>query len=142
VSFARALSQNKDETMQPFIRAPGQSLVELVLLVPLLLTMILSMVDFSLAYATHVQIRNAVAEGGYYAAQNPGDLNGVRGQILHELRDLNPAITAADITITPCIAGSNGPETAIAIEYDHALIFGPSVTLNNATTVPQFGGCR
>lgn len=123
-------------------RTRGQSLVEIVLLVPLLLTMILSMVDFSLAYATHVEIRNAVAEGGYYAAQNPGDLNGVRGQILHELRGLDPVITASDITITPCIAGAAGPETAIVVQYDHALIFGPSVTLNNATTVPQFGGCR
>jgi hypothetical protein len=128
--------------MQFRSRARGQSLVEIVLLLPILLTMILSMVDFSLAYARHVQIRNAVAEGGYYAAQNPGDLNGVRGQILHELRDLNPVLTAADITITPCIAGANGPETAIAVQYDHALIFGPSITLNNGTTVPQFGGCR
>jgi Flp pilus assembly protein TadG len=128
--------------MHPFTRARGQSLVELVLFVPILLAMILSMVDFSLAYANHVRIRNAVAEGGYYAAQNPGDLNGVRGQILHELRDLNPAITAADITITPCIAGTSGPETAILVQYDHELIFGPNVTLNNSTTVPQFGGCR
>jgi Flp pilus assembly protein TadG len=128
-------------------RTRGQSLVELAVVSPLLLMMILSMVDFALAFNTNIMIRNAVAEGGYYAAQNPGDDAGIRGQILHELRNLNPAVTNADITVTACVARTTGPETEIAVAYDYPLLFGlfgwgPTIELENSTTVPQFGGCN
>lgn len=131
---------------QRYHKKPGQSLVELTLLLPLLLMMVVGMADFALAFNTHVMIRNAVAEGGYYAAQNPGDDAGIRGQILHELRDLDPAITSGDITITPCVNASTGWETVIQVNYQHTLLFGflgnQQITLRNATTIPQFGGCN
>jgi Flp pilus assembly protein TadG len=125
----------------------GQSVVEIMMVLPLLLLMIFGMVDFGLAYTTNIFIRNAVAEGGYYAAQNPGDTAGVRTQIRHELRDMNPPVTDADITITTCAVGSSGPQTEISLDYVYHVIFGlagsgPTITLHNATTVPQFGGCH
>ena len=128
----------------------GQSLVELTLVLPLLMLTILGMVDFALAYNTHVFIRNAVAEGGYYASQHPGDTQGVRDRILHELDNLNPAITNNDITITTCVPGIYNPQsmqTAITVTYTYHVIFGlagsgPTIRLSNSTTVPQFGGCH
>ena len=125
----------------------GQSLVELTLVLPVLLLIIFGMVDFTLAYTTNVFIRNAVAEGGYYVSQHPDDIQGVRDRIIHELDNLNPAITNDDITITPCMSGSSGPQTAITVTYTYHVIFGlagsgPTITLHNSTVVPQFGGCH
>jgi Flp pilus assembly protein TadG len=121
--------------------------VEITLALPLLLLIIFGMVDFTLAYTTDVFIRNAVAEGGYYAAQHPGDARGVRNQITHELRDLKPAVIDSDIAITTCVAGSSGPQTEITVTYTYHVLFGlagsgPTITLRNGTVVPQFGGCR
>jgi Flp pilus assembly protein TadG len=128
-------------------RSRGQSVVELTLTLPLLLLIIVGMVDFTLAYNTNVFIRNAVAEGGYYAAQNPGNAQGVRDQIRHELRDLQPAITDDDIGITTCEEGASGPQTEITVTYIYHVLFGlagsgPTITLHNGTIVPQFGGCH
>ncbi|NNJ09952.1 hypothetical protein EKD04_006395 [Chloroflexales bacterium ZM16-3] len=128
-------------------RSCGQSVVELTLTLPLLLLIVFGMVDFSLAYTTDIFIRNAVAEGGYYAAQNPGDVQGVRDQIRHELRDLHPAITDGDIMITPCASGTSGPQTEITVTYTYHVLFGlagsgPTIRLRNGTIVPQFGGCH
>lgn len=132
---------------QIICKGRGQSLVEMALILPLLLMMLIGMADFALAYTTHVKLRNAVAEGGYYAAQNPGNEDGVRAQIRHELRELDPPVSDADILITSCVAATSGPETVITVDYDHEMLFGmfgagASVSLRNSTTVPQFGGCR
>jgi Flp pilus assembly protein TadG len=125
----------------------GQSVVEITLALPLLLLIIFGMVDFTLAYTTQVFIRNAVAEGGYYAAQHPGDAQGVRNQITHELRDLRPAITDSDIDVATCGTGASGPQTEITVTYTYYMLFGlagsgPTIVLHNGTVVPQFGGCR
>jgi Flp pilus assembly protein TadG len=128
-------------------RCSGQSVVELAMTLPLLLLIIFGMVDFTLAYSTNVALRGAVAEGGYYAAQNPGDLQGVRDHIRHELRDLSPAVNDSDITIATCASGASGPQTEITLSYEYHVIFGlagsgPTINLRNGTVVPQFGGCR
>jgi Flp pilus assembly protein TadG len=128
-------------------RSYGQSVVEITLTLPLLFMIIFGMVDFTLAYTTDVFIRNAVAEGGYYAAQHPGDAQGVRNQITHELRDLRPAINDGDITVTTCASGASGPQTEIVVTYTYHVLFGlagsgPTITLRNGTVVPQFGGCH
>ena len=138
--------------MQPHTqpRRRGQSVVELVLLLPLLFMMILGMVDFALAFNTHTKLRSAVAEGGYWAAQNPGNVAGVKAQVLAVLQDLDPPIDATNITVQDCIqvdATVDKYETAITVRYDYPLLFGlfsagSTIELSNSTTLPQFGGCR
>lgn len=128
-------------------KSRGQSVIEMTLTLPLLLLILIGMVDFSLAYTTDIFIRGAVAEGGYYAAQHPGDAQGVRAQITNELRELRPAISDDDITINPCVAGESGPQTEIVVSYEYHVLFGlagsgPTIMLRNGTTVPQFGGCN
>jgi Flp pilus assembly protein TadG len=127
-------------------RQAGQALVEFTLSSVLLLMIFFGIVDFSLAYSTGIKIRNAVAEGGYYASQNPGDESGIRAQIRQELRDLNPPIEDADITIQTTCETRDSAETEISVSYEYDLffgIFGPttSITLSSATTMPQMGGC-
>src|SRR5690242_2339828 len=52
----------------------GQSLVEFALIITVLLTMLLGMVDFGLAYYSQVMIKNAVAE----AATTPFSIRATR----------------------------------------------------------------
>jgi hypothetical protein len=128
------------------MRRRGQSIVELTILLPVLLMMIFGLVDLSLAFVTHVQIRNAVAEGAYFIAQNPDNAVGARGQIRHELRELEPPISDAHITISGCVAGTSGAERVISVNYPYRPLFGffgigPELNLQNRTAVPQFGVC-
>jgi Flp pilus assembly protein TadG len=121
--------------------------VELVLLLPVLLLMIFGLVDFALAFTAHTRLRNAVAEGGYYAAQNPGDVAGVRAQIRSALGATDPPLEDGDITITECVPDGDDFEVEISVSYAYPMLFGlfgagPEVELRNSTTVPQFGGCH
>jgi hypothetical protein len=128
-------------------RRRGQSIVEMVLLLPILLMMLIGLVDFALAFTAHTRLRNAVAEGGYWAAQNPGDLDGAHAQIVSALQALKPPVRDEDIIITPCLLVDGEYQTEISVSYDFPVLFGvftggPHVQLRNNTTVPQFGGCR
>ena len=123
----------------------GQSLVEFALAATLLISLLLGIVDFGRAYYTQVRIKNAIAQGGYYAIQNPSNDSGIRSQIRQELSSLEPAVQDSDITIARnCTSGVE--QTSIAVEYQHNLLFSfiiPSanVTLSSITVVPQLGGC-
>jgi hypothetical protein len=128
------------------LRHCGQSIIELTLFLPLLLLMIFGLVDLSLAFVTHVKIRNAVAEGGYFIAQNPDNVDGARSQIRHELRDLDPPISDAHITISGCVTSASGVERMVSVNYPYRPLFGffgigPELLLQNRTAVPQFGIC-
>lgn len=123
----------------------GQSLMEFALVVTLLLVLLLGIVDFGLAYYTQIVIKNAVAEGGYYASQHPRDDAGVRRQIKQELQKLNPPIKDSDITITR-VCTSNQEKTEVAVNYQYQLLINWSlsnttVTLGDKTSIPQIGGC-
>jgi Flp pilus assembly protein TadG len=124
----------------------GQSLVELAVIVTLLLTLLVGVVDFGLSYYTLVRIRNAVAEGGYYASQHPRDAAGVRSRIKQELRQLNPSILDGDIDIACDDTLMDQEQTTVTVDYQHPLLFnyvvsGSSVNLHAETIVPQLGGC-
>jgi Flp pilus assembly protein TadG len=122
----------------------GQALVEFALVITVLLTLLLGMVDFALAYYSQIVIRNAIAEGGYYAIQHPNDRPGIEAAIDKELLD-RPFIEKDHIDIAPCEDdGSGGMKTTIQAEYTHHLLFSylvPSmqVTLQSQTEVPQLG---
>jgi hypothetical protein len=117
-------------------------------LLPLLLFMIFGMVDFSLAFSAHTKLRNAVAEGAYWAAQNPGDENGIKAQVVLAAEGLDPPLDPNRITVTPCIVvNADEYEAEIALSYDYPVLFGffgagSQIELSNSTTIPQFGDCR
>ena len=122
--------------------AGGQSLVEFALTAALLITLVLGVVDFGRAYYTQVQIKNAVAEGGYYAMQHDNDDTGIKSAITTEFS----GIQSSDITIsrTTCTAGAQ--QTSISVTYQYSLLFtyiipSSSITLSDATVVPQIDGC-
>ncbi|MEN9938802.1 MAG: hypothetical protein RLZZ387_5381 [Chloroflexota bacterium] len=123
----------------------GQSLVEFALTATILLTLLLGAVDFARAYTAQVAIKNAVAEAGYFAAQNPGKTSAIRQAVKTELRDFSPAVTDDHITVQ-CSGISGTEQTLVRVQYDYPLLFsflipGAMVTLRSETTVPQMGGC-
>jgi Flp pilus assembly protein TadG len=125
-------------------RQAGQSLVEMALLSTLLVSLLLGAVDFARAYQAQVAIKNAIAEAGYFAAQNPGDDAGIRRSVKAELSGFEPAIEDGDILIDRCPGGAE--QTTVRLQYDYQLLFsfvvpGAVVTLGSETTVPQMGGC-
>lgn len=128
--------------------ARGQSLVELALVLPLLLVMLVGMADYALIFSLQTRLRNAVAEGGYVAAQNPGNEAIVRSQIRSVLQELDPPVEDGDITITACVEmRSDEFETEVELQYSRSLLFGLfgpglAVDLRQRTTVPQFGSCK
>ncbi|MEP7190065.1 MAG: TadE/TadG family type IV pilus assembly protein [Roseiflexaceae bacterium] len=123
----------------------GQSLVEFALIATVLLTMLLGMVDFAFAYYSQIVIKNAVAEGGYYAIQHPRDTAGIEAAIDTELANRSFIEKVGPPTIIPC--GTDGvgtKKTTIRVTYIHHLLFSylvPSmqVTLTSQTEVPQLG---
>jgi Flp pilus assembly protein TadG len=123
---------------------PGQSLVEFALIAIVLITLLLGLVDFAFAYSSQIAIRNAVAEGGYYAIQHPNDSAGIQRQIESELANRS-FIQEISITVTPCETDTvDGNKTTILATYRHNLLFSylvPSmaITLRNQTVVPQLG---
>jgi Flp pilus assembly protein TadG len=126
-------------------RQHGQSVVEFALIITVLLTMLLGMVDFAFAYNSQVVIRNAVAEGGYYAIQHPGDTAGIETAIDTELANRPFIEKVGAPNIAACVADSvGGKKTTIQVTYIHHLLFSylvPSmqVTLKSQTEVPQLG---
>ncbi|HMO57052.1 MAG TPA: TadE/TadG family type IV pilus assembly protein [Roseiflexaceae bacterium] len=123
----------------------GQSLVEFALSASLLIMLLLGTVDFARGYAAQVSIKNAVAEAGYYAVQNPRDDAGIRNAVRSELAGFTPAVQNSDITITrDCTPDVE--RTTIQVRYQYNLLFtflvpSATVTLGSETTVPQMGGC-
>jgi Flp pilus assembly protein TadG len=133
-------------------RQRGQALVEFALMATLMITLLLGIVDFGRAYYTQVQIKNAVADAGYFAIQNPGSANdtGIKNAIKSQLGNLSPVVQNSDITITrTCTSTTPGAgvgQTQIAVRYQFQLLFSwivPSaqVSLGNETYVPQLAAC-
>ena len=124
---------------------PGQALVEFALLATLLIALLLGIFDFGRAYYTQVQIKNAIADAGYYVFQNPeASQNEIKAVVKRQL-SLSPALQNSDITITSACTSGTG-KTNIKVSYQYSLIFtwivpSAQVTLGDETTVPQIDTC-
>lgn len=66
-------------------RAPGQSLVEFALVLPLLILFLLGSADFARALSAYISLGNVVREGAHYGSFNPTDTNGIRAAALNEV---------------------------------------------------------
>jgi Flp pilus assembly protein TadG len=119
-------------------RIDGQALVEFALLATILITLLLGIFDFGRAYYTQVQIKNAIADAGYYVIQHPGATDAELSTVIdRQLGGISPTVTVT----SSCASG-----TQIQASYQYNLVFTwlvPSayVTLGDETTVPKIDGC-
>ena len=125
----------------------GQSLVEFALLATLLITLLLGLADFGLVLYTKIVLKNAIAEGGYWAFQHPHDDITVRNVIIQEAAKQGIVIPSPSSAISISCTGATGQEqTTIILSYNKPLMFTfiiPSslVRVGDRITMPQLGGC-
>ena len=126
-------------------RIAGQSLVEFALIATILITLLLGVADFGLAFRAKIVIQNAVAEGGYWAFQHPRDNTAVRNVIVQEAAKQGITVVPSNITIS-CSGGNNTEQTTITLQYSHPMLFtfiipSSTVVMSERTVMPQLGGC-
>ena len=91
----------------------GQSLVEMALVIPILLVLVISALEFGRLFYTKIVITNAAREGAYYLSTHQTDYNMVMGTapntvIAAQAEANNSGIPAITVGITPkncCLEG-------------------------------------
>jgi len=99
----------------------GTSLVEFVIILPVLMLITLAVIDLGRAYATDLFLMSSAREGAYYLMQNPRDTAGAIEQTTDALTEYGVPIE--EVTITATSAGS-GDMVTVSVSYDFPLLFG------------------
>jgi Flp pilus assembly protein TadG len=121
-------------------RERGAAAVEFALILPVLLLMVLGMLEFSRAYNAQISLSGAAREGAREMAIH-GDADDAIAAAIAAAPSVNPAVTAADVTIDPATC-SAGAQVEFEINYDLPLmtgLFGITLPLTGVG-VMQCGG--
>lgn len=124
----------------------GQSVVELALLLPFLLTLVLGVVDLGMGVRTYIGLTNAAREGARWVSIHPTDPYGAMTRIGVEasrvgVTNTGSPATGMSVTFTPLrSAYSAGENVTVAIHHDYPLMFGmitaiPNVPFRAQTTM-------
>ena len=112
----------------------GASAVEFGLIIPILLILVLGIVEFGHAFQVQGTLSAAAREGvRVMALQN--DPAAARTAVRNAAPSLNPAVTNAQITITPasCPTGATSTTVRVTVTYPMPFLtgfFGSGVTLS------------
>lgn len=114
----------------------GAVAVEFALLLPILITLLLGIMEFGLAYGTQVTITNSAREGARTMAitDTPAD---ARAAALAAAPNLNPQLRAAHITFSPASC-TPGAQTTATVTYPMRFItgfFGTGLTVTGRATM-------
>ncbi|MCB2202565.1 pilus assembly protein [bacterium] len=110
----------------------GQSLLEMVLLLPLLLVLVVGALEFGRLFYTKIVITNAAREGAYYLATHPSDYNAGTGNapntvLAAQAEALNSGVDNITVTISAincCTPGSYSVEVTVETNVHNLLILG------------------
>lgn len=124
----------------------GQSLVELAIMLPLLVTLLLGAVDFARVFYTQVAISNAARVGAEYAIDSRRDDAEIVEKVIEEAGSL-VALTTDDVQVSRAASSWDASETdaTINIQYRFTPIApftsrfwgGGDLTLRVSTTTRQ-----
>lgn len=110
-----------------FKTSRGQSLVELALLAPVLITLVLGALDYGRAYFAYVSVTNAARNGAQYASSSPdaaADLDGIKNAVLGDTGDLvDTSPTNPDVTVTTGTDGRGRIYADVRVTYTFTTIF-------------------
>jgi Flp pilus assembly protein TadG len=94
-------------------RRSGQSLVEFVVVLPVMLLVLLMAIDFGRLLFSYVQITNAAREGAAYGITHPEDTAGIRTRALQETNvQADPQGTTGALAITVACSPQTCPTAA------------------------------
>jgi Flp pilus assembly protein TadG len=109
----------------------GAVAVEFALLLPILVALLLGVIEFSLALNAQQTLTNAAREGARTVAVT-NDQAAARAAVRAAAGVLDPALTDADIAISPAAPCSAGVTTVTTVTYDYEYLtgfFGADLTL-------------
>jgi Flp pilus assembly protein TadG len=105
--------------------APGQELLELALLIPLLMVIAVGVLDLGRAFHASITIENAAREGARFGTFDPGDLTGIVAATQAEAANSGINITGGMIAVTcpdgPC---ASGLPVRVTVSYPFQLVMG------------------
>ncbi len=118
--------------------APGQELVELALLIPLLMLIAFGVLDLGRLFHASITITNAAREGARFGTFDPADLTGIVAVTQAEAENSGIDLSSSTIAVT-CPDGSCGSGLAVrvTISYPFQLVMGlvfpdPNLTLGGS----------
>lgn len=126
-------------------RESGQTLIELVLVLPLLLLVLFGMVEFAKAWRTYQVVTNSGREGARHAAVQQSTEVEVRDRIKDRLRadGLDPDAAVIDLTICSeggATTGCVGNEEIVEVSYPYQFrMIGPIAQLLCGNCGDEFG---
>jgi Flp pilus assembly protein TadG len=102
----------------------GAVAVEFALILPILLTILLGILEFGLAYNAQITITNAAREGA--RALSIGGATTPFAAVSAASAALTPAVTQADLTISPsaCTTAMAGQTATVTIKYPYKFFSG------------------
>jgi Flp pilus assembly protein TadG len=95
----------------------GAAAVELALVLPLLLLILFGIIEFGRGYEVKVQLTGSVREGARSLALGESQAE-VEQAVIDAAPGLNPALTPADISMTPCPPGGADGDATVTVTYD------------------------
>lgn len=99
----------------------GQSIVELALLLPILISILIGVIDLGRAFNAYITITNAAREGARYGSLHPADTGGIKARVVNEATESGVDIAMDDVSV----AGSGaGNPIRVIVEYDFPLLTG------------------
>ncbi len=101
--------------------SPGQSLVELALVLMILVLILAGLADLGRVLNAYIIITNAAREGARYGCGYPADVDGIRAHAIAEAAGSGVQLSEDDIQVEA--SGSGAPVT-VTITYDVPLITG------------------
>jgi Flp pilus assembly protein TadG len=87
------------------------------LILPLLLLIIFGIIEFGRGYQVKVQLTGSVREGARALALGRSQAE-VEQAVIDAAPGLNPALTATNITMTPCPAGGADGNATVTVSYE------------------------
>lgn len=118
----------------------GAAAVEFALVFPILVVILFGIVEFGSVYNAQLQLTSAAREGARTMAVS-GDPAAARTATLNATVGLSPALTAANITVTPTTCTTT-TDVTVRITYDKPFLtgmFGAAIALTGEASRRCFG---
>jgi Flp pilus assembly protein TadG len=118
----------------------GAAAVEFALVFPVLILVLIGIIEYGSVFNTQLMLTSAAREGARTMAVT-GDAAQARTAVINAAVGLSPALTAANIVVTPSSCSST---TNVSVTIDYAKpyltgLFGATVALEGKSTRKCFG---
>lgn len=119
-------------------REKGQSLVELALTLPIILTLLAGAVDLGMAFFSYVSLRDAAQEGALYGSLNPTDSSGIVSRVRQSSSSPVNLSDVSNVTVNISTTGGacRGEAITVTVSYNYRLSMPFIGPILGSTTIP------